>query len=213
MASSLARRLAEPQTTIESGTVIATGPRVEVRLSAGAFPARRAKSCLVAPDLGDRVLCAVEPDAVFVLAVLEGDEDVTITVDGDLDLEARGGRVAVKSPEGVDIVSGGEVAITSVDLSMRAKRSAVAVDELGFVGRLVSAKAGKFALFADEVDSVLTRMTQRAKRIFRFVDELDQTRAGAIDMRAQSVVGIRGENTLISARLVAKVDGEQIHLG
>ena len=33
------------------------------------------------------------------------------------------------------------------------------------------------------------------------------------DLRAQNLVAIRGENAVISARVLAKVDGEQIHLG
>jgi hypothetical protein len=71
----------------------------------------------------------------------------------------------------------------------------------------------KVSLVAQEVDSVLTRLTQRAKRVFRFVEEIDQTRAGTVDMRAQNLIAIRGENAVISARVLAKVDGEQIHLG
>jgi hypothetical protein len=71
----------------------------------------------------------------------------------------------------------------------------------------------KIALAAQEVDSALGRLTQRAKRVFRFVEEIDQTRAGTVDLRAQGLVGIRGENAVIAARVLAKVDGEQIHLG
>jgi hypothetical protein len=89
----------------------------------------------------------------------------------------------------------------------------MAIEELGFFGRLVQAEVAKVSLVAQEVDSVLTRLTQRAKRVFRFVEEIDQTRAGTVDMRAQNLIAIRGENAVISARVLAKVDGEQIHLG
>jgi hypothetical protein len=71
----------------------------------------------------------------------------------------------------------------------------------------------KIALVAQEADTILTRLTQRAKRVFRFVEEIDQTRAGTVDLRAENLIGIRGENAIISARVLAKVDGEQIHLG
>jgi hypothetical protein len=49
--------------------------------------------------------------------------------------------------------------------------------------------------------------------VFRFVEEIDQTRAGTVDLRAQNLMAIRGENAVISARVLAKVDGEQIHIG
>jgi hypothetical protein len=71
----------------------------------------------------------------------------------------------------------------------------------------------KVAFVGQELESVFTRLTQRAKRVFRFVEELDQTRAGTVDLRADKLVAVRGENAIISARVLAKLDGEQIHLG
>ena len=44
-------------------------------------------------------------------------------------------------------------------------------------------------------------------------DRAWETRAGTVDMRAQKMIGIRGENAVISARVLAKIDGEQIHVG
>ena len=96
---------------------------------------------------------------------------------------------------------------------MRAQKGTVAVQEIGFFGRLLQAEVAKVALVAQEVDSVVTRLSQRAKRVFRFVEEIDQTRAGTVDIRAQSLLGLRAENAVISARVLAKVDGEQIHIG
>lgn len=210
-----AKKLASTDTHLETGTVerILSGT-VEVRQGSRTWQARRARSCLVAPEIGDRVLCALGPEGTFVLAVLEGREGATtISADGDLHVQSRDGRVAISSPEGVDLVSGGALAMTSAELHVRAQRGSVAVQELGVFGRLVQAEVAKVALVAHEVDTVLTRLTQRAKRVFRFVDEIDQTRAGTIDLRARNLVGIRGENAVISARVLAKVDGEQIHLG
>jgi Protein of unknown function (DUF3540) len=211
-----AAKSASTGTRLETGTVERILNRtVEVRVGAGTWQARRAKSCLVEPGIGDTVLCASAPEGAFVLAVLQGapGAPTEIAADGDLRIEARGGRVVVTSPEGVDLVSGGRVAVTSSELDVRARRGSIAVEELGFFGRLVQAEVTKVALVAEEVDAVLTRLTQRAKRVFRFVEELDQTRAGTVDLRAQNLVSIRGENALVSARVLAKIDGEQIHLG
>jgi hypothetical protein len=211
-----AKKLAPPDTVLDTGTVerILDGT-IEVRLRSEACRARRAKSCLVAPEAGDRVLCALEPEGAFVLAVLEGREGAPtkLAVEGDLHIQSRGGRVAVSSPVGVDVVTGGDLAMTSAELHVRAGKGSIAVEELGFFGRLLQAEVAKVALVAGEVSSVLTRLTQRAKRVFRFVEEIDQTRAGTVDLRAQNLVAIRGENAVISARVLAKLDGEQIHLG
>jgi hypothetical protein len=211
-----AKKLASTEMYLETGRVerILSGT-AEVRLPSGTYPARCARSCLVAPEIGDTVLCASGPEGRYVLAVLQGSEGAPtrLAAEGDLLIQSRGGRVAVSSPEGVDLVSGGELAMTASDLHVRARKGSVAVEELGFFGRLLRAEVAKLAFAAEEVDTVLTRLTQRAKRVFRFVEEIDQTRAGSIDLRAQNLIGIRGENAVITARVLAKVDGEQIHLG
>jgi hypothetical protein len=210
-----AKKLTSPETYLESGLVERLGATIAIRLYTGLVEARRAKSCLVAPEIGDRVLCAIEADGAYVLAVLAGAEGAktVVAADGDLELRARGGSVAVVGTEGVDLISGGDLGVTARGLNVTAKQGSVAIDELGFFGRLLQAEVTKVALVAQEMDSVFTRLSQRAKRVFRFVEEIDQTRAGTIDLRAQNLVAIRGENTIVSARVLAKVDGEQIHLG
>ncbi|WP_437755346.1 DUF3540 domain-containing protein [Sorangium sp. So ce1389] len=210
-----AKKLARSETSLEAGRVERVREAVVVRLASGSYEARRAKSCLVAPEVGDKVLCAIEPEGVYVLAVLEGREGAPtrLAADGDIEVQARGGQVAICASKRVDIASGGGVAVTGAEVHVRATKGSMAIDELGFFGRLVQAEVAKVALVAQEVDSRLTRLTQRAKRVFRFVEELDQTRAGSVDLRAESMIGIRGENAVVSARVLAKIDGEQIHIG
>ncbi|WP_437957665.1 DUF3540 domain-containing protein [Sorangium sp. So ce119] len=210
-----AKKFARLEVGLEAGRVERSREAVVVRLASGSYEARRAKSCLVTPEVGDKVLCAIEPEGLYLLAVLEGREGAPtkLAADGDLEVQARGGQVAICASRRVDIASGGGVAVTGTEVHVRAAKGSVAVEELGFFGRLVQAEVAKVALVAQEVDSRLTRLTQRAKRVFRFVEELDQTRAGAVDLRAESMIGIRGENAVIAARVLAKIDGEQIHIG
>lgn len=202
---------------LESGRVegVAAGV-VHVKLESGVLAAKRAKSCLVAPEVGDKVLCAVDPEGVYVLSVLEGREHdgvTTIASEGDLKLTARDGRVSVCASKGVDVVGGQDVAVTGPQVHIRAQKATVAVEELGFFGKRVAAEMQRISLFAETLDSVFDRVHQKAKRVFRVIEEIDQTRAGIVDMRAQSVVGIRSENTVVSARVLTKIDGEQVHIG
>ena len=211
-----AKQLGLTETYLDTGTVERVlGRTVEVRHGSGTWQAQRAKSCLVAPEVGDKVLCAFGAEGTYALAVLEGQEDgpTQLVTDGDLRLQSRGGRVAVSASEGIDLVSGGAVAMTSPEVHVRAGSGSVAIGELGFFGKLLRAEVAKVAFVGQELESVFTRLTQRAKRVFRFVEELDQTRAGTVDLRADKLVAVRGENAIISARVLAKLDGEQIHLG
>lgn len=219
---SAAKKLLGIEAYLETGTVTRganSAPSgltsdVEVTLATGTFPAAIAKSCLVSPDVGDKVLCAIDSEGVYVVAVLSGRENAPtkIAATGDLQLSATG-RVSVRGASGVDVAGAGPVTIAGPELHLRAQTGTVAVEEIGFFGRLLQAEVSKVALVAQEVDSMVTRLSQRAKRVFRFVEEIDQTRAGTVDVRAQSMLGLRAENAVISARVLAKVDGEQIHIG
>lgn len=219
---SAAKKLTRIEAYLETGTItrglepaqLGSPPSVDVRLATGTFSAVVAKSCLVVPDEGDKVLCAVDAEGVYVVAVVSGREGAPtrITAEGDLELSASG-RVSMRGAEGVEVAGGGPVHVLGPEVHVRAQKGTVAVEELGFFGKLVQAEVTKVALVAREVDSIVTRLSQRAKRVFRFVEEIDQTRAGTVDIRAQSMLGLRAENAVISARVLAKVDGEQIHIG
>ena len=49
------------------------------------------------------------------------------------------------------------------------------------------------------------------KRSYRAVEETDQLRAGQIDYVAKETLSLHGENALLTAEELVKVDGEQIH--
>lgn len=198
---------------LETGVVTSVLPLV-IRMGEAEKHARCAKSCLVAPEAGDRVLCALEGDSVYVLAVLEGTTTSTrVAVPGELDIVAQGGRMSLRSPDAVNVQGGSAISMTSPKLEMRAASGSIAIDQLMFLGKRVMAEAGKVVVAARELDTLADRVVQRAKRVFRFVEDVDQTQAGTVDIRANSLLGLRGENAIVSARVMTKVDADQIHLG
>ncbi|WP_437568524.1 DUF3540 domain-containing protein [Sorangium sp. So ce542] len=202
-----------PSPRLETGVVESAAP-LSVRLGEVSLGARRAKGCLVAPEPGDKVLCALDAEVVYVLSVLEGEGATTrVDVEGALELTARRGRVSVRGAESVDVSGGKAVSITGPKLDVRAADGSVAIDKLGFFGRLVMAEVGKAVVAARELDSLADRVVQRARRVFRLVEEIDQTRAGTVDVRADGLLGLRGESAIVSARVLTKVDAAQIHLG
>jgi len=205
---------------MNASVLLQQGDRYSVELTQGASSepqhllAKRAASCLLAPSPGDRVLIARAPDP-FILAVLErhGTERTELLLEGDARVRACGGElelcgdegVAVKSPKTVSLLAGalsiksGSVKLFAAAVEAVAKRAQVSFDELG--------------VLAQACDMVAERIVQRAARVYRFVDELDQLRARHLDYRAEHTAQIKGENTVVTAREVVKIDGEQIHVG
>ena len=183
--------------TLAYGTVTGVAPSLAVDLASRTLPARRAKSCLVAPEAGDRVLCSVDGEHVFVLAILEGAKDTTLVSDGRLTVQANGA-----------------LELASETLKVKATSALATIEELRVFGRELDASyGGKVSLMAERVEARASTLLQRAKQVFRFVEGLDQTRAGAVDVRAESLASIRGETTIMAARVLAKLDGEQVKIG
>ncbi|MBI4705203.1 MAG: DUF3540 domain-containing protein [Deltaproteobacteria bacterium] len=207
---------AEAEAALLVGTVEhAEGPAVRVRAERGLFDARRAPSCLVQPEPADRVLlCEVHAAGCYVLAVLEreGQGVTQLGVDGDLEIRVPDGRLGVAAQQGVELISGRELAVVAGRLNIDVGEGDLAVGKLSYFGQLVLAEADKVKLVCASLEAVLDRWVQRVKRSYRFVQESDQLRAGSIDHVAEGTVRLHGENALLTAEKLVKIDAEQIHI-
>lgn len=213
-----AARKIEPRVVFqEFGEVLGVaGQTVTVRGTLSDVRARRAASCLVAPYVGDRVLVAVEEGGeAFVLAVLEraAEGPTTIEADGDIAIRAASGKVTIAAQEGIDVVSPSPVQIAGGEVSVIAALGRLRVEALEVLGRTVKAELGRVKVLATSIDSVLERFTQRARISKRTVEELDQVHAGHIDYAAAGNAHFRGENAIVSAEDLVKMNADQVHIG
>jgi hypothetical protein len=213
-----AARKIEPKLVYqEFGEVLGVaGQTITVRGALADLRVRRAASCLLAPMVGDRVLVAVEEGgAAFVLAVLDraADGPTAIEVDGDLAIRASSGKVTIAAQDGVDVVSPSPVKIAAGEVSVTAALGRLRVETLEVLGRAVMAEFGRVKVLATSIDSVLERFTQRARYSKRTVEELDQVHAGHIDYAAAGNAHFRGENAIVSAEELVKMNAEQVHIG
>jgi len=224
--SNLARKIhndvapgpADEQVTEQTGRVVAlrADGSIAVRTGNGDHEARRALSCLVAPEVSDLVLVALSPtEGAFVLAVLkrESGAATALAVDGDLEVRLTSGRFRVAAQEGVELVSARTVSVVAAGLDLNAGEGNVVLQRLSFLGDAVRAEIDRVRLIAGRFDSVLERLSQRVKRSYRTVEEMDQLRAERIDYTAEKTMSLHAEHTLVTADELVKLDGEQIHLG
>ncbi|HZF53640.1 MAG TPA: DUF3540 domain-containing protein [Polyangiaceae bacterium] len=215
--NNLARRLEDSGVFQEMGDVIGTdGSGLVVRTSIGDYSARRAASCLLTPEINDFVLLAGNRRGdCYILAVLERRSGTRsrLTVDGDLDIHVPAGRMNVSAQDGVNVTSGKDVSVVSVGVNVNAVEGNVVIQKLSLLGAHVRAEVEKLKTFAGSVDSVMDRLVTRAKRSYRFVEETDQVKAERIDYAADKSMSLRGENAILVAEELVKVDGGQIHLG
>ena len=198
------------------GTVRAIGEAsVTVDLDDGEdLEARRAVSCLVAPEAGDVVLLVLSPRGAHVLAVLERSSSGPVRVDapGDLELHARGAlRLRARGP--VAVVSAESMEFTAPAAALRTVEGAVNAERVVLSGAVLHACFARVRATLDDLDLRSLRVSTQTRWSMRRVEETDHVRAGRIDYGAETVLRLRADNAVVHARSLVKVDGDQIHLG
>ena len=187
-----------------------------VQSGAGLYQAKRAVSCLVEPLEGDTVLVASsKAGTCYVLAVLERDQEVAtrIAVEGDLELQVPDGRFSVAASDGIGLVSKSQVSVVSAEVKVNAVEANVALQKATLVGKYLQTEFERIKSFATSFDGIFERFSQRAKNSYRRVEGLDQVKAENVDYNAKKTMNLHGENAVMTARQLVKVDGEQIHMG
>lgn len=201
----------------ERGRVLGpSGEPLRVRTGSGSYACRRATSCLVSPEPGDEVLVALDRTGeAWVLAVLDKASGTRTDIDlpGDLCIRLGDGRFTVAAQEGVRVVTGRDIEMVSRGFNLHAVTGNLVVEGLTYLGSFVRSEVDKIKVKATSHDSVLSRFSQRVKNSYRTVEQLDRVKARQIDYAAETTACVRAENTVITAKELVKLDGEQIHLG
>jgi len=193
------------------------GVMFHVRMGAEVVHTRRAKGCLIEPAKGDTVLIArSEHHGSFVLSVLVGADDKAgnvLAVDGDLTLRSKGGKVAIVANEALSLTSGAIVAVNAPELVARTMKATIFSESLSYVGRKLEAQVERMKLVGHALESAIDRVTSRVRHSYRTIDELEKVKAKELHVTAESTLNLHGQNTLMTADKLVKLDGEQIHLG
>jgi ethanolamine utilization microcompartment shell protein EutS len=216
MRDNLARQRVETIATQEVGAVIgASGRSFRVRVGSGDYEARRAVSCLVEPELGDRVLLALHDEGCHVLAVLDrdGEAPTRIVAEGDLEVSAPAGRFTVAAQEGICFVTPGDAALASGKVRVTATEGSLAVGTLSYLGDQLVAQVGRVKTVARSVESVADRWVQRLDRAYRFIAQSEQVRTQYYEINAKAALNLKAETTIVSSGELTKINGGQIHLG
>lgn len=192
------------------------GDRLSIRTGRGPLEARCAASCLLEPEPGDRVLVSGEsPADCYVIAVLEraGTQPQRLRLHGDTCLAVNGGTLSVVAEEGLELSAGKTVKISGTELEASASSARLIFGRLAGIGRSWLATVDKLGVVGQAVETVTRKLSLRAEQSFREVEQIDQLRSGQIDHRASGNLSLRGRNTLLTAKELVKLDGDQIHLG
>ncbi len=160
---------------------------------------RQAASCLLTPGIGDTVLMTKINHQLWILAILERAEQqqvAEINVPGDL-----------------LITSQGNLSMNSDGLTITANNGNCHIHEMQYSGESLSAWVSVTRLVGNQFESLWKTVTQLSHRLFRHTTQTEQVHAGQLDMKAEGYARLHGQQTIVTAKAITKIDAEQIHIG
>jgi|SRR5690606_7966448 len=212
-----------PKLSVDSAAVLGYGEIVacdagfcRVRSEWGESDARRALSCLIEPQVGDRVLLSRAGDDVcFILGILERTRADVTTLDftGDTRIQTRAGRLQITAGEGLDIGSAGELNLAAARCELAADEARLHVTRAAVSGASAEVHWEKLRIIAGAIDTIADRVSQRLKRCYRWVEDIDQLKAGQLFYFVKNVLTLRSKHSSMTAKGEMKIDGERVHMG
>lgn len=186
-----------------------------VQTHRGRYEARKAVSCLIDPQVGDRVLLALAADTAYILAVLERHRQTALGMnfEGDVHLNVTQGRLKITAQQGIDLASASDVTTTAENININAVKGRFNIHDLFFQSGFLQAQVERVQWLGRFVDTLVDRVSLRAKRIYRTADEFEQVRTGRLDYLVKKLLSFRSRYTIMTAKEDVKVDGERIHIG
>lgn len=177
------------------------------------YRVKRAASCLLRPEPGDKVL--VSGDAVgglYIIAVLEqhASGHSTVQVDGVLAISAdalslRGTQRLELEADALNIKAAAG-AIEATDWNVHSRHYTLTAVELD-----VAALTSKYT--GEQRETYYQSVTETTRRSTRYVTGTDTVKAINLDYAADFVARLSGDTTLINGETVVKADGKQILVG
>lgn len=205
------RDLLSFQAALASELAIVLEPRgrgwlVELDASGDRRIAAVAPSCMLEPRAGDSVCLVYMGDRAFILAILErsAGAGAVLNIGGDLEIRTGGN---------VTIDAGAGLRTRSATLQLEAKNGHMLFGRIDIAARSVYAYLRESTVVGSILDTLVDRVAQHCRTSYRAVTSLDYVSAGNLDYRAEGTAHVHGQNTMLSASELAKVDASQIHLG
>ncbi|WP_164557811.1 DUF3540 domain-containing protein [Massilia atriviolacea] len=183
-------------------------------LHGGTLTCKRAASCLLHPDTGDKVLVSgPSRQQSYLIAVLERDSARTarVGVDGAMTI-GYGGALQVLSDDAIRLESA-SLSLASGQLDIRADSAVVVAQELSYHGRQWQGALGVLRHTGQALEMLLDKVRQVARVCYRQVEQTDHLRAGQLDYQARDYVRLHGDHVMVTSDKLLKMDSKQIHLG
>lgn len=183
--------------------------RFRLETERGPILARRAVSCLVEPQAGDRVLYLVEEDGrgtiLHILSRAPGQPADVAVSNPDGALRLRGETVSLESP-GAVTVSAGSVAVA-------AEKADVMAATLTMSGDTLQQIYGRTQTSARSMETMAERIVTKALDRIDIVDNTDNRHVGTLSVKVSGVLTQSSYTTVLVAEEDLRMDGKRVTVG
>lgn len=203
-------------TTLQEAIVIGGGNNNWIIQSdTGTYNAKKAVSCLVCPEIGDKVLTvSLASGTSNILAILERKQSQTthLKFDGDVDISSSK-SIRMVANERIDALSADKMNFDSNELNIHSNKSSLLFDKLSLSGNEACHSINKIRVLAKYIETVSETSKQVMKNSFRLVSGLESVKAGEIIQRVKKRFTIQSKQVSMLAEQDAKLNGKRVHLG
>ena len=208
-----------PQPNLEYGRIVSRSgsTRYGVKSSFGIIDAIKAFSCLVQPDVGDRVLLSTDPTGdCYILSVLKRDvsvKETELTIPGDVSLHADSGSLRLSADQSLSLSGNASIDVATDRITVNAHKGEAAIGKLTMIGRRLSSQIKRITSVARSVDHSFKRLTQRMENCERFVEDHEEVQTGSTRYLVEDTLTTHAGNTLNISEELHTMHAEQIHMG
>lgn len=196
--------------------VMQDGTRFCALTDAGAIWVVPAAGCLLQPELGDVVLISAAGAKGYVLTVLERahqDKTAVIAVQGDVCLQARGGRLELASEQGLVLDAGAELTVDAQAAYVRLQQAKVHCDDLSVSGVQMQSRWDRRTDVArEQVDIAVSSETHFGRSTRRIAGHEEVSMDSSRQVVTRDLTLRAGTATLMGRDRVA-VDGDSVQIG
>ena len=206
----------ESEPKMEEALVIGgTADNWVIQSDMGTFKATKAISCLVAPEIGDRVLCVSRVSGErSILAILERKASTAVLLKFAQDLNiSASGSIRFTAAENLDIASRDKINLDTQELNQRATVARSIFSQFDITANEARQNYNKFQLMANYLEMVSDTSKQVMKNSFRMIASMESVSAGDLLHRISKRFTVQSRQASVLAEEDARVNAKRVHLG
>ncbi len=191
------------------------GNEIVITASGNQRTAKKAFSCLVEPEIGDRVICTRDTDGTYyIMGIAERPEkkDMRLSFPADTRIEAANGRLNVHSLNALTFASK-KINCFSDQTVYKSHDTLVSSNRVTATGGDLQAHFKTVRLISNLINTIARQAIEKFSGYIRSTENVDMVKSGQMTRKSEGLYSLDSQHTLMNSREITKIDGEKILMG